>query len=334
MLHIPAERVFLEYAEAVNRADRGWLEFLCAPDVSFAAPDSGVVSTGRRPVAEALLAHAAGHGDGAQFGVIDGEGGAAVAAPRAVLHRRTVASAPGWPSTIVVWEGIEGGTWRAVSAESLRVGPEGIAQVVVRGLDLPRQLLDDVRPAEPPAPIRRETVDPVIRTAPGHLAIAMHHRGTYFDFAIDPLFAQIAEWMEARRIPATGPWMGLFDDPTQHGEDGLPFTLAISVAGTLSRPPAGARSLPIVHPWHAANSWQSKPGELVLLAMEPAMVASVRRQPWRSTGEFRRLIVDTRRSLAAAGRSARWPIREYYHDTSPDAAEARTGEWELQVPLG
>ncbi len=334
MLRIPAERVFLEYAEAVNRGDRGWLEFLCAPDVSFASPESGVVSTGPRAVADAILHHATGASGEPELGLIDSAGGAAVAAPRAVLHRRTVATAAGWPSTVVVWEGLEGGSWRAVGAESLRIGPEGLAQILVRGLDLPAELLQSVHPSEPPTPIVRESPSPVIRTAPGHLAIAMHHRTSYFDFSIDPLFGRIAEWMEARRIPAVGPWLALFDDPTQYEDGDMPVTVAISVAGTLSRPPAGARSLPIVHPWLAPTSWTSKPGDLVLLAMEPVTVASVRRAPWRSTGEFRRLIGETRKGLAGSGRHARWPIREYYHDTSPDALEASTGEWELQVPLG
>ncbi len=332
MLQIPAERVFLEYAEAVNRTDRGWLEFLCAPDVSFAAPESGFVHTGPRAVADAVLALA---GDGALLDVVGSPGaGAAIAAPRALLQRRTVAASGGWPVTIVVWEGIEGRAWRAVRAESLRIGAEGIAQIVARGLDLPVSVLESVHPLHPPAPWVREHVAPATRTAPGHLAIGLHQRASYFDFAVDPLFARIAEWMAVRRIEPGGPWMALFDDPTQHEARAMPFTVAIEVAGTLARPPAGARSLPVVHPWHAPNSWMSAPGDLVLLAMEPVTVASVRRAPWRSTGEFRRLIGDTRKALAGAGRMARWPIREYYHDTSPDPAQAATGEWEVQVPLG
>lgn len=338
MMQIPAERVFHEYAEAVNRADRGWLEFLCAPEVTFSSPGSGLVIAGQRPVAEAVLGHAADAFNAAHLGFAgdDGAGGAAIAAPRTLLHRRTVAATTGWPATIVVWEGVENldGSWRAVGAESLRVGPEGIAQIVIRGLDLPEGVLQAMRPTEPPAPIQRYSAAPTIRTTPAHLAIGVHHHGTYFDFAVDPLFAQIAEWMESRRIPASGPWMALFDDPMQYEAGQKPFTVAIMVAGTLARPPAGARSLPVVHPWHTPHSWTSAPGELVLMAMELVTVASVRQAPWNSTGEFRRLIGATRKSLASAGRSAQWPIREYYHETSPDPADAASGEWELQVPLG
>src|SRR5258705_13994574 len=98
MLQIPAERVLLEYAEAVNRADGGWLEFLCAPDVSFASPESGLVFTGPRPVAEALIARAKGtSSDGSHLGLVvdDGSGTAAVAASRLLVNRRSVVTAPG-----------------------------------------------------------------------------------------------------------------------------------------------------------------------------------------------------------------------------------------------
>ncbi len=377
MISFPPARLRWEYADALNRGDRGWLEALLAATVSACAlARVDPVASGPRDVAETLVRAARDGallgGGGAERPAMQGSAAGADVAPapahggsapplaggRGVgseqvavetVQRRGMGTWDGEP-VVVVWAGaatkagdvgdacdrdaLGAACWRAVAIETLSLTNEGIAGVTQRSAPDDLRALVAAPPAEPPAPITRAAVLAEVRAVPAEVAIGVHHVGTYFDFAVDPLFAPILRWLDAQRVQATGPWLALFDDPTRYPGNACPFTVAVSVGATLSELPRPARSLTVVHPWLAEGSWKGPAGEITAVAMPSVTVGALRRPAWRSTGEFARVLTGLRRSIAEAGRTARWPIREYYYETAPRESGRWGDEWEVQAVLG
>jgi hypothetical protein len=342
-MQFPPERLFREYADALNRGDRGWLEYIFDPQISITLP-YGAKLSGTRPVAEALLRVP-------PTGVAQGSPSdrppaarspevtraAQVATTEAPLVRRTLGRLEGEP-VVVVWEA-DGDTWHPRSMETLAIGesPKAhgprIRTVAEHPLPADPAALEASPPVDPLTPYVRDNTPAEIRPAPAEVAIGIHHAGTYFDSVVDPLYATLTAWLTAQSIPAIGPWLALFDDPTGYAGGALSFTIAIPVARTLADLPRATRRLTVVHPWLTSESWRGPAGEITVLAMPSVTVMAMRRAPWRSTGEFARLITNLRRAVAATGRPVRYPFREYYHDETPVSAGGPKPEWEVQMVL-
>ena len=306
-MQFPHRLLLEEYADALNRGDRGWLEYLFDPGVRFSMPDRPAPVSGRTAVAEQL----------------------------ARKHSATVRAVGrlGEEPVIVVWES----DGRPIYVERLESGPNGIVSVGVQplGETTPGHLQVERPSFKTRAPESATPARVMIRTVRSQLAIGLHQSGPYFDCVVDPCLQSVERWLALNDIAPAGPYSTLFDDVSRYRDGEAPFTVVIPIEGSLAHLPRAARSLAVVHPWLGPNSWRGPRGEISVLAMPATSVASVLRPAHVSTGEFMRTLNAARRAVTLEGRMAGWPIREIYHGTGADPLpeKGREPDWEIHIPM-